>query len=206
MRYERGWRWAKEHLTITVPGVVLIFAATYIVMLAVNAGEVGAAWVQAVGSIAAIGVAIWISNRQALREMHERRERECAYMHRALNAASMASMAARTAYDVISSNLDDEENARLFLDEIRHSKDDLDRFAYAEFADIEFGGLFTIVQRTMRIVANNLEDFIQGRPSRFLIAFVMTVEKAEETVSDMRSVLQTYCETQGVDIYLDPVS
>lgn len=66
MWYERGWRWAKEHLTITVPGVVLIFAATYIVVLAVNAGEVGAAWVQAVGSVAAILAAIWIANRQHL--------------------------------------------------------------------------------------------------------------------------------------------
>ncbi|WP_347505202.1 hypothetical protein [Pseudomonas anguilliseptica] len=64
MWYERAWQWAKEHLTITVPGAVLIFAATYILMLAVNAGEVGAAWVQAVGSVAAIGVAIFISGRQ----------------------------------------------------------------------------------------------------------------------------------------------
>lgn len=59
MWYEHGWRWAKEHLTITVPGVVLIFSATFIVMLAVNAGEVGAAWVQAVGSVVAI-LAAWI--------------------------------------------------------------------------------------------------------------------------------------------------
>ncbi|MFI8736553.1 hypothetical protein ACIGKM_11630 [Ectopseudomonas toyotomiensis] len=59
MWYERSWQWAKEHLTITVPGVVSIFAATYVVMLAVNAGEVGAAWVQAVGSVVAI-LAAWI--------------------------------------------------------------------------------------------------------------------------------------------------
>nr|WP_256834516.1 hypothetical protein [Pseudomonas oleovorans] len=60
MWYERGWIWAKEHLTITVPGVVSIFAATYFVMLAVNAGEVGAAWVQAVGSILALVGAIYL--------------------------------------------------------------------------------------------------------------------------------------------------
>jgi len=66
MWYERGWRWAREHLTITVPGVVLIFAATYIMMLAVNAGEVGAAWVQAIGSVAAI-LAAWM-----IPHLHER--------------------------------------------------------------------------------------------------------------------------------------
>lgn len=65
MWYERSWQWAKEHLTITVPGVALIFAATFIVMLAVNAGEVGASWVQAVGSI------IGIIGAAAFPYMHE---------------------------------------------------------------------------------------------------------------------------------------
>lgn len=77
---ERGWQWVREHL-ITVPGVVLIFAATYLLMLAVNAGEVGAAWVQAVGSVAAIAAAIWIATRQQARDQEwriaDRAEQSC---------------------------------------------------------------------------------------------------------------------------------
>uniref|UniRef100_A4XZH4 Uncharacterized protein n=1 Tax=Ectopseudomonas mendocina (strain ymp) TaxID=399739 RepID=A4XZH4_ECTM1 len=63
MWYDRWWQWAKEHLTITVPGVVVIFAATYLLMLAVNAGQTGAAWVQAAGSILALIVAIAVPAR-----------------------------------------------------------------------------------------------------------------------------------------------
>lgn len=203
MWYERGWQWAKEHLTITAPGVVLIFAATYIVMLAVNAGEVGAAWVQAVGSIAAIGVAIWISHRQAQRELHERRERECVYMHKAFNSASMAAVAARTAYTEILNDLNNQRAVQIYLAEIRHSKEELDRFSYAELADMHFAGLFTIIQRTTRIVISEIEEFLEGRSPNFLFAFVMTVEKAEETIGGMRLALQDYSAMQGVDIRLD---
>jgi len=47
----------------TVPGAVVLFAAMWVVMLAVKNGVTGAAWVQAVGSIGAILVAIWVSER-----------------------------------------------------------------------------------------------------------------------------------------------
>ncbi|WP_158704625.1 hypothetical protein [Ectopseudomonas mendocina] len=75
MWYERVWHWMRERLTITVPGVVAIFAGAYILMLAVNAGVVGAAWVQAVGSVAAILAAIWVSQIQHQRQVeHHRRQ------------------------------------------------------------------------------------------------------------------------------------
>lgn len=60
MWFERAWQWAKEHLMITVPGAVLVFATTYVLMLAVHAGEAGAAWVQAIGSIMALIGAIYL--------------------------------------------------------------------------------------------------------------------------------------------------
>lgn len=55
---ERIWIFVKRHAT--VPGAVVVFALAYILMLAVNAGEVGASWVQAIGSIAAIGAAAYL--------------------------------------------------------------------------------------------------------------------------------------------------
>lgn len=75
MWYERFWLWAKEHLTITVPGVVFVFTAAWVLMLAVQNGAVGAAWVQAFGSIGAILAATYIaSNSRRVEEARERKK------------------------------------------------------------------------------------------------------------------------------------
>lgn len=89
MRYEHFWSWAKGHLTITVPGAVLIFAATFILMLAVNAGAVGAAWVQAVGSVAAILVAVWLNERQSAHRICEARQHRRDQAHKVLAIAGL---------------------------------------------------------------------------------------------------------------------
>lgn len=70
---DRAWQFIKRHST--VPGAVVVFAATYILMLAVNAGDAGANWVQAIGSIIAIVAAgyfpIWHSKVE--RKNHQQR-------------------------------------------------------------------------------------------------------------------------------------
>lgn len=58
----RIFEWFKRNST--VPGAVLVFAVTFILVLAMDAGEAGAAWVQATGSVVAIGIAIWIARIQ----------------------------------------------------------------------------------------------------------------------------------------------
>jgi hypothetical protein len=90
MWYERGWQWAREHLTITVPGVVLIFAATYVLMLAVNAGEAGATWVGAIGSVGAILGGFAGLYFQQRHQQHEQDRRAYALMNKALECASIA--------------------------------------------------------------------------------------------------------------------
>lgn len=55
---ERITGWLKRHST--VPGAVVVFAVTYVLVLAINAGVVGAAWVQAVGSVLALIGAIFL--------------------------------------------------------------------------------------------------------------------------------------------------
>ncbi|WP_395504689.1 hypothetical protein [Ectopseudomonas hydrolytica] len=87
MWYERSWQWAKEHLTVTVPGVVLIFFATYVLMLAVNAGEVGASWVQTFGSLVGLGIAIWLPWQDSKRRHKEELARERGYARRLFYAA-----------------------------------------------------------------------------------------------------------------------
>ncbi|MTZ15077.1 hypothetical protein GNE00_15095 [Pseudomonas sp. JL972] len=70
---KQGLVWLKANAT--VPGVVVLFVAAWMIMLAVQNGEAGAAWVQAIGSVAAILAAWWLANGQAQREReHARRE------------------------------------------------------------------------------------------------------------------------------------
>lgn len=75
---------------LTVPGAVLVFAFTYLIMLAVNAGETGAAWVQAVGSVCAILVAIWISERGHQRDRDNAEEEAHAECSRLIGLAERA--------------------------------------------------------------------------------------------------------------------
>ena len=59
----------------TVPGVVLVFAAVYVLMLAIEAEEVGAAWIQAFGSIGAILAATYIAHEdRRVERLRERRK------------------------------------------------------------------------------------------------------------------------------------
>jgi len=66
------WKWLKRHAT--VPGAVVVFALVYVVMLAVEAGDAGASWVQAVGSLVGIAIAIWVPARQWQMVLKEKRE------------------------------------------------------------------------------------------------------------------------------------
>lgn len=90
MWYERIWCWAKEHMKVTVPGVVLIFAATWVLMLAVNAGEAGAAWVGAIGSVGAILGGFAGLFFQQRHQQHEQDRKAYALMTKALECASIA--------------------------------------------------------------------------------------------------------------------
>jgi hypothetical protein len=74
---ERVWGVVKRNLT--VPGTVVVFALVYIVMLAVQAGDAGASWVQAIGSLVGIAIAIAVPARQwklVLKEKSEAAMRE----------------------------------------------------------------------------------------------------------------------------------
>lgn len=71
MGYQKVWEFVRDHVTITVPGVVLVFAGTFCLVLAMESGEAGAAWVQAIGSVLALAGAAWlpiIHNRQAAKD------------------------------------------------------------------------------------------------------------------------------------------
>ncbi|HDV6327489.1 TPA: hypothetical protein RJR39_003582 [Burkholderia cenocepacia] len=67
---KKVWHWIEVGFALCAIGVVTVF-----LVYAFKAHSEGAAaWIQAVGSIAAIGVAIWIGNEQNKKEM-ERTER-----------------------------------------------------------------------------------------------------------------------------------
>lgn len=74
----------------TVPGAVAVFAAVWVLMLAVDNGETGAQWVDAIGSVGAILAAAWIasSDRRAARFRDDQRAQVvCIAIERLVNAA-----------------------------------------------------------------------------------------------------------------------
>ena len=74
MLCKKVWGFVKRHSTVS--GVLIVFAATYVLMLAVHAGETGAAWIQAFGSIGAILAATYIAHqdRRAVRQQEQKKE------------------------------------------------------------------------------------------------------------------------------------
>lgn len=160
-------------------------------------------WAQAVGSITAVGVAIWISNQQAQLAGRERRERECVYMHKAFKTASVTSAAIRTAYIEILGDMKNYRAASIYLDQIRHSMEDMGRFSYAELVDMQFADLFEVVQRMTRIVISEIEELLQGRSSNFVDGLPAIIKGVEEAIGPMRSALETHCARQGVSIDIE---
>ncbi|MCE4070144.1 MULTISPECIES: hypothetical protein [Pseudomonas] len=88
MWYQAAWAFMKEHVTVTVPGVVAIFAVTFCLVLAMEAGDSGAAWVQAVGSIAAIAAAIWVASDQGRRQLELQRHQEAQALKKVVGVAN----------------------------------------------------------------------------------------------------------------------
>ncbi len=197
------------HFTLADIGKALCFSPivvglVYTVVCMPWSSDAAPAWVQAIGSIAAVGAAIWISNSQALREKQERREKECAYMHKAFNTAFAASASATATHETLHDDLNDKHSIGVFLQQMRHSLEELDRFSYAEMADIQFADLFTIQQRTLRLLIMEVEVFLQGRSNNILLAFAMLDGKARQTVDELMAALEAYCNRFGVALDVGP--
>lgn len=60
----------------TVPGAVVVFALVWLLMLALHAGAEGAAWMQAIGSIVAVGIAVAVP--VSLRKIDKEEQRHAA--------------------------------------------------------------------------------------------------------------------------------
>jgi len=147
MWYERSWRWAKEHLTVTVPGAVLIFAATFIVMLAVNAGEVGAAWVQAVGSVVAILVAVWVSHREVKLQADGRLLDSYNYMHKTLSVAGYGAQAVENAADYLLSASFTAHVLQFHEHLLETAVQDLEEIQYTSIDSIKVAATFLSIKR-----------------------------------------------------------
>ncbi len=123
MWYEKLWGWARETVTITVPGVVGVFALTYVLVLAIQAGEAGAAWVQAVGSVVAIAVAIQVArtSQQHARGLWatEAAERDYAHAVRLFTVMWEAKMAVEQLRVQASENINRPEEVEATWGEVR---------------------------------------------------------------------------------------
>ncbi|WP_116425416.1 hypothetical protein [Pseudomonas citronellolis] len=162
MLCERVLRLVRRYTT--VPGVVVIFACTYCLVLAMEAGEPGAAWVQAVGSIVAIAVAIAISRSEGNRQFRSQIEEQYLYMEKAYKVSAYAvetiSGAARSILG---------RNNRLMVrydyDLLGIALQDMEQITYADIEDGSVAVAWLNVKRSVALARLSIEPELVGDPS-----------------------------------------
>lgn len=191
MWYERSWQWAKAHLTITVPGVVLVFAATYVLMLAVNAGEVGAAWVQAVGSVVAILFSVYIARRDSRRANREKKDRDQVQLEviaRVVEAVQADMGSLRSSFPVLVEKKDWTQAHLVVLSSVEM----LNALDVTQFASPDVVQSFLHIRNTMRQVLNFVhimmrEPANQGAAASLELNCQLVWRRAREFLDDIES-------------------
>jgi hypothetical protein len=96
---KKVWQWVEVGFALCAIGVLTVF----LVYASKVHSEGAAAWIQAVGSIAAIGVAIWVSNQQHHKELARAKEAE---RREALRSLTILGALIESIYSVAESTAD----------------------------------------------------------------------------------------------------
>lgn len=108
------------------------------------------AWVQAVGSVGAILVAIWVSNAQARRDENSQDKRDWKYLSRACETGAAAVMGAKAIITLFEKTTPSAEDLELLFAEVMQSFDDIEKFSFAELADAKFANVLMAHRRRLR--------------------------------------------------------
>lgn len=163
MLCDKVWGFVKRYLT--VPGVVIIFAAAWVLMLAVDAGATGAAWIQAFGSIGAIIAATYIARSD--RKVQQDRDKErIQVMYVAL---SVKLLEAKLLVERINKELERGDQfqavtkARLYQslqEQVDQKIEELGTFSLSELPSPEIVNALVAAISTMRSVKNVFENLL----------------------------------------------
>ncbi|WP_043309535.1 hypothetical protein [Pseudomonas sp. ML96] len=162
------------------------------------------AWVQAVGSVAAIMAAVWISNQQQMQASVERQRLSYRYLFRAYHAGDDAVaclvhvLKGIKEGDVLPSSL------QYYI----HSLEDVDRnladFSFKEMVDYDFASGFMLVRRHVGMAKSRIEHCLD-KPSE--VASYMNVDKALESISPLsdhlKELFEAHSQRVGPRVYKD---
>jgi hypothetical protein len=148
------WGFIKQHST--VPGAVVLFATTYVLALAMDAGAAGAAWVQAVGSVAAICAAIWISKWQEVQQRRSLIREQKDYMEMAFGIGAHAAVTVDGAVEAIKNN-SNESNLRFQVRLLNAALGDMNQIDIGRLAHNDFIIAWMDLKRNVLLSASSIE-------------------------------------------------
>ncbi|MER0040573.1 hypothetical protein [Pseudomonas sp. MGal98] len=108
------------------------------------------AWVQALGSVGAILVAIWVSNAQARRDAKSQDKRDWKYLSRACETGAAAVLGAKAITTLFERTTPNAEDLEPLFAEVMQSFDDIEKFSFAELADAKFANVLMAHRRRLR--------------------------------------------------------
>lgn len=120
------------------------------------------AWVQAIGSIGAILIAVWVVNSEQRARERERKRKEAHYMFKAYLTADYISKALEVVLDVAKKQPVDTVLLKAYMGRLKESVDEARDFDYASMADYNFGQAWITYIRLLRLLTVLLEDACGG--------------------------------------------
>lgn len=158
---KRIWIFVKRHST--VPGAVVVFALAYILMLAVNAGGVGASWVQAVGSILAIGAGFAVVRYQDRARDRDRLREAWSYMEKALHSASYAVASVEHLHSqLVDVQRIDGVRMRHLVRLLQESADDMALIAFTQIEDQKVAAFWLGIKRGLAMSIGALRETLES--------------------------------------------
>lgn len=160
------------------------------------------AWVQAIGSIGAIGVAIWVGSAQARATDVERKRRGYHYIVMAYETAKSAQTTAIQFSNAIQ-QAPVKPSALYVYDEMhKYSCVELAQFSYASMTALDFAQSWTIHRRLMELIGKQISLYRSGDapPQSFAVDIQELVDQSAGYVEKMEVALQTYRARAGQDV------
>jgi hypothetical protein len=189
-----------KHLLVSPLGVLAAIGLFYLPWGA----ESAPAWAQAVGSVAAIAAAIWISNRQQHQAAIERRRQNYRYMFRAFQVASNAVATMCTVLEDIQEGRLAPSNISYYKAVLGSSANELSQLSFKDMVDYEFGRVWIDIIRHVTLIKSRIEDHASEpalipRAMDIPLALVEVPKQLEE----LQQLLAEHSTRVGPEVYQD---
>lgn len=162
------------------------------------------AWVQAMGSITAIFVAIWVVKAQANHQVLERRRKAYQYLFRARLVALHAVDEMRDITGSILGHKIADSNVNYYLASLANCQRELSGFTYSEMVDYEFAESWHSAYRAVCFLHAKIEE---SRHSMSDIGKRMSIHKLhdhyDELEQELYEALLKHTHSVGPEVYQD---